>query len=105
MTITIIVSLITALAAVLAPCLTEIFRNHNNLRLKKLELFYQKKQESYLDLADAYGKYRVYPNSGKPLMDLFSSIYKAMIFSDKFGNKSLENFLEHIGKEGDEKVL
>lgn len=48
---TIIVALLTALAAVLSPLITAVINNNKEIKIKRLDLFYTEKSKAYHDFS------------------------------------------------------
>lgn len=82
--VTIVVSLITALAAIIAPVITAIINNRANRKIKVLELFYQRKTDAYLEFMKAASAVLV---NGRPAQELLAQIQEAgsvaLLFSSK----------------------
>jgi hypothetical protein len=62
MNVTVLVSLITALAAILAPNISEIIRSRNERRIKILELVYPQKRDAYKHFVGCFGTWRDHPD-------------------------------------------
>ena len=54
---TVTVSIILAVAAIISPCITAFINNRHQFRMRKLELSFQEKHESYLHKREIYEKY------------------------------------------------
>ena len=82
MIISIILSSIAAVAAILAPLLTAIFNNRHNMKIKNLDLIYSQKYEVYKNFSTAYGEIQFRANL-QDVGNFISSLYELMILCNE----------------------
>lgn len=64
MDISVILSSVVAISAIVAPVVTAIINNRHNMRIKKIDVFYQQKYESYKNFAQSYGRMKHFYTDG-----------------------------------------
>lgn len=80
--ITVIVALITTLAAIIAPLITAIINHVSAYRLKTLELFFVEKVKAYHEYMDIASCFPINPTPDD-MHKLFSTLNKAALYSSK----------------------
>lgn len=91
--ITVIVSLITALAAIFSPLLTAIVQRKFDLELKKIELIYSEKFQCYKNYAEKFGALLENPYVDA-CQDFISASYQAMLLSNHESKVEIAFLLE-----------
>lgn len=90
MNITVIVALVAAISAIVAPSVTEIIRSRNELRLKKLEMIYPAKQNAYQDFSTAFGRWSANKESYSLWLEAASATRNAAVLAEKNGRDMLQ---------------
>ena len=93
MDITLIVALITALAAIIAPVLTALITQHGEYRLKSLELFFNAKSKAYLELLDATSNFPKFPEESK-IIELYALLNRAFLLSTENTRSKLSLYVK-----------
>lgn len=77
----IILSSIAAVAAILAPLLTAIINNRHELKIKKLETFYNHKFSIYKNFFEAYGAVQNFVTH-KDNHDFYATLYEVCLICE-----------------------
>lgn len=93
MNITVIVALVAAISAIVAPTVTEIIRSRNELKLKKLEMVYPVKQRAYQNLANVFGQWSASKDSFARWTEVVSAISVATVLAEKSGRNALQELV------------
>lgn len=98
--ITVIVSLITAMAAIFAPSITAFINAKTQIKLKKLDLLYKTRLDTYQNFCGiTHAYFNCWDIKTKPTKDEFLKIYQSayLLASEKTRNK-LENLKSYADK-------
>lgn len=96
--IPIILTSITATAAIISPLVTALINNSHQMRLKKLEMFYDRKYNSYHAFFVAYSEYKSLHNNAA-FYSLSKAIGEAMLISSNKTADALQELLNFISSE------
>lgn len=92
MNVTVIVALITALAAIVAPVITQIIAQRGAYRLKSLELFFTEKVKVYREYLEVTSQFSPEPKM-EDLMKLNNALNQALMYSSKDTGRKLTNYV------------
>lgn len=97
---TVLIALITAIAAILAPLISKYIECKYQLKLKGIEILLSRKIQAYQDFTTEASKY-VYITSGRDgpeYAKYLETFHKALIVSNPETTKSLEDFEDVMNK-------
>ena len=92
MNVTVIVALITALAAIVAPVITQHIAQRGAYRLKSLELFFAEKAKVYREYLEVTSQFSPEPKMND-LMKLNNALNQALVYSSKDTGKKLTQYV------------
>lgn len=95
--VTIIVALITALAAIVAPVITQFIAQRGAYRLKSLELFFAEKAKVYRKYINVTSKFPPEPKLDD-LMKLNNALNQALVYSSKDTGRKLTAYVFQLRK-------
>lgn len=93
--VTLIVALITAIAAILAPLATAIINRVSEYRLRTLELFFNEKAQAYKQYLDITSRFPPNPSSND-LQELNSAMNQATLYSSEDTSKMMALYVHYL---------
>mgnify|MGYP006988869347 CR=1 FL=1 len=93
MSATIIISLITALAAVLSPNIAEIIRSRNERQIKMMELVYPHKRDSYETFIGTYAVWLEVPHDAGRWRAVCTAAESVILNSNSKTSAAIKAFL------------
>lgn len=101
--LTVTISVIIALVALVSPIAVAIINNHyqaklrkielqHDLEVKRMDLYYAEKKQAYYDLLKIAGIYRISPDPIN-LEKLQSAAYSAILFCNQENKEKIDSFL------------
>lgn len=97
---TVIASLVTAIAAIVAPTITTLINRVADVRLKKLEVFQNSKRKAYNDFAESFSllHHLTVIEGEEPIRKILAATYQAMVYSKPQTRSLLKEFSKSIEK-------
>ncbi len=92
MNVTVIVALITALAAIVAPVITQYITQRGAYRLKSLELFFAEKTRAYREYLEVTSQFPPEPKMAD-LMKLNNALNQAIVYSSRDTGKKMTQYV------------
>lgn len=93
--ITIIVALITAIAAILAPLITSVINQIGAHRLRALELFFEEKTKVYKQFLETTAQFPVFPTEDD-VSKLNCALNLATLYSSRETGKAMSIYVHHL---------
>lgn len=89
--LTLVIALITAIAAILAPLISSIISQRGSYKIRLVEMFYRSKVDAYTNFIYATSKVNTHSTADE-LMEMQRTLAEAMLFSSNKTHRMISNY-------------